>query len=107
MPSAHPDNATLHVLAAFLRNGFLHQAIRERGAVLAAGQVGMAVPHRSASFPTGIHGCRPPWMISDQAIQWLLDKSHPDHQLEEAILSVIATMDKSTSPAGEAKRAFL
>ncbi|CAN0009615.1 unnamed protein product [Discosporangium mesarthrocarpum] len=106
VPSAHPDNATLHVLAAFLRNGFLHQAIRERGGAYGGGS---GQDSGSASFR--FFSYRDPRLQAtlddfDQAIQWLLDKSHPDHQLEEAVLSVIATMDKSTSPAGEAKQAF-
>lgn len=106
VPSAHPDNATLHVLAAFLRNGFLHQTIRERGGAYGGGSGQDA---GSASFR--FFSYRDPRLQAtlddfDQAILWLLDKSHPEHQLEEAILSVIATMDKSTSPAGEAKQAF-
>jgi len=106
VPAAHPNNATLHVLAAFLRNGFLHQAIRERGGAYGGGS---GQDPSSASFR--FFSYRDPRLQAtlddfDQAIQWLQEKSHPDHQLEEAILSVIATMDKSTSPAGEAKQAF-
>ena len=42
----------------------------------------------------------------DKSIDWLRNTRHPDNQLEEAILGVIAQMDKPASPAGEAKAAF-
>ena len=42
----------------------------------------------------------------DRAIGWLLDEKHSENQIEEAILGVIAAMDKPSSPAGEAKQAF-
>jgi hypothetical protein len=36
----------------------------------------------------------------DRSIDWLLSGKHQDNQLEEAVLGVIAAMDKSSSPAG-------
>jgi len=39
-------------------------------------------------------------------VDWVISEPHPAHQLEEAILGVIAAMDKPSSPAGEAKQAF-
>ena len=106
VPSGHEDNAKLHVLAAYLRNGFLHQAIRERGGAYGGGAGQDA---NSASFR--FFSYRDPRLQEtlddfDKAIDWVLNGNQPDHQLEEAILSVIGTMDKSTSPAGEAKQAF-
>lgn len=35
-------------------------------------------------------------------MQWLFNAEQKDHQLEEAILGLIAGMDKPGSPAGEA-----
>ncbi len=104
--SGHVDNARLHVLAAYLRNGFLHQAIRERGGAYGGGASQDA---NSASFR--FFSYRDPRLEEtltdfDQAVQWVIDEDQPEHQLEEAILSVISTMDKPTSPAGEAKQAF-
>ncbi|MDA1371964.1 MAG: insulinase family protein [Proteobacteria bacterium] len=106
VPSSHEDNAVLHVLAGFLRNGFLHRAIREQGGAYGGGAGQDA---NSASFR--FFSYRDPRLQEtlndfDAAVQWLLGESHPDHQLEEAILGVIATMDKPSSPAGEAKQAF-
>jgi Zn-dependent M16 (insulinase) family peptidase len=42
----------------------------------------------------------------DASIQWVLNERQAEYQLEEAILGVITTMDKPSSPAGEAKQAF-
>ena len=39
-------------------------------------------------------------------MDWVISGSHTPRQLEEAILGVIAAMDKPSSPAGEAKQAF-
>jgi len=42
----------------------------------------------------------------DHAINWLLTEKHEWRQVEEAILGVIGSLDKPSSPAGEAKDAF-
>jgi Zn-dependent M16 (insulinase) family peptidase len=104
--SDHPDNAVLQVLAGFLRNGFLHTAIREKGGAYGGGASQDA---NSASFR--FFSYRDPRLTEtlsdfDRSIDWLLNGKHQDNQLEEAILGVIAAMDKSSSPAGEAKQAF-
>jgi hypothetical protein len=106
VPSGHEDNASLHVLAAFMRNGFLHQAIRERGGAYGGGASQDA---NSASFR--FFSYRDPRLQGtlddfDRAVDWVINHQHPDNQLEEAILGVIGSMDKSTSPAGEAKQAY-
>ena len=106
VPSAHPDNATLHVLAGYLRNGFLHRAIREQGGAYGGGASQDA---NSASFR--FFSYRDPRLeatldVFDASIQWVLNERQAEYQLEEAILGVITTMDKPSSPAGEAKQAF-
>lgn len=106
VPSDHEDNPVLHVLAGLMRNGFLHRAIREQGGAYGGGAGQDA---NSASFR--FFSYRDPRLQEtlndfDRAIEWVLGDVHPAHQLEEAILGVIANMDKSTSPAGEAKQAF-
>ncbi len=104
--SNHPDHAVLQVLAGFLRNGFLHNAIREKGGAYGGGANQDA---NSASFR--FFSYRDPRLSEtladfDRAIHWLLDTKHSENQVEEAILGVIAAMDQSSSPAGEAKQAF-
>ncbi len=99
---SHPDAASLMVLAAYLRNGFLHSAIREKGGAYGGGASydGNACSFRFYSY-------RDPRLAEtfndfDASIQWLLNSEHKPHQLEEAILGLIASMDKPGSPAGEA-----
>ena len=99
---SHPDAAPLMVLAAYLRNGFLHSAIREKGGAYGGGASydGNACSFRFYSY-------RDPRLAEtfkdfDASLDWLLNTEHKPHQLEEAILGLIASMDKPGSPAGEA-----
>ena len=103
--SNHPDHAVLQVLAGFLRNGFLHTAIREKGGAYGGGASQDA---NSASFR--FFSYRDPRLSEtlgdfDQAIDWLLESKHSENQIEKPYW-VIAAMDKTSSPAGEAKQAF-
>ena len=106
VPSGHPDAPALTVLAAFLRNGFLHRAIREQGGAYGGGasQDGNIGAFRFFSY-------RDPRLEGtlgdfDQSIRWLLETKHEPAALEEAILGVVGSMDKPGSPAGEAKKHF-
>jgi len=106
VPAVHEDNAVLHVLAGFMRNGYLHRAIREQGGAYGSGAGQDA---NSASFR--FFSYRDPRLQEtltdfDNALDWVVSNKHQPHQLEEAILGVIAAMDKPSSPAGEAKQAF-
>ena len=106
VPSSHPDHAALTVLAGFMRNGYLHRAIREQGGAYGAGADQDA---NSASFR--FYSYRDPRLDDTleeftRAVDWVLNTDHQPRQLEEAILGVIASMDKPSSPAGEAKRTF-
>jgi Zn-dependent M16 (insulinase) family peptidase len=99
---SHPDAAPLMILAAYLRNGFLHSAIREKGGAYGGGASydGNACSFRFYSY-------RDPRLAEtfkdfEASIQWLLNSEHKPHQLEEAILGLVASMDKPGSPAGEA-----
>lgn len=99
---AHPDAAPLMVLAAYLRNGFLHSAIREKGGAYGGGASydGNACSFRFYSY-------RDPRLAEtfkdfEASVEWLLNTEQLPHQLEEAILGLIASMDKPGSPAGEA-----
>ncbi|BFM50330.1 insulinase family protein [Marinomonas sp. THO17] len=102
----HPDVAALTVLGGFLRNGFLHRAIREQGGAYGGG----------ATFDGGtgsfrFYSYRDPRLTEtladfDASIEWLLNNQHSEEALEEAILGVIGSMDKPGSPAGEAQSDF-
>lgn len=102
----HPDAAALTVLGGYLRNGFLHRAIREQGGAYGGGasQDSMLGAFRMYSY-------RDPRLSEtlddfDNAIHWLADTAPAAQQIEESILGVIASLDKPGSPAGEAKSAF-
>ncbi len=102
----HADGAALSVLGGFLRNGYLHTAVREQGGAYGGGAT---QDTNTAAFK--FYSYRDPRLSEtlddfDNAIDWMLDNSHENRQLEEAILGVIGSMDKPGSPAGEARSAF-
>jgi Zn-dependent M16 (insulinase) family peptidase len=106
VPSAHKDAAALTVLGGFLRNGYLHGAIREQG-----GAYGGGATQDSSSASFRFFSYRDPRLSEtlndfEAAINWLHDNNHNQSQLEEAILGVIASLDKPASPAGTAKQAY-
>ncbi len=102
----HKDTAALAVLGGFLRNGFLHTAIREQG-----GAYGGGASHDANIAAFKFFSYRDPRLSEtlddfDRSIEWMLKTDHESRQLEEAILGVIGSMDKPSSPAGEARAAF-
>lgn len=106
VPVGHPDAAALSVLGGFMRNGFLHRAIREQG-----GAYGGGASQDSGSAAFRFYSYRDPRLADtladfDAAIDWLLQGGHDARALEEAILGVIGSLDKPSSPAGEAKQHF-
>jgi len=106
VPERHPDAAALTVLGGFLRNGFLHRAIREQG-----GAYGGGASQDSSIAAFRFYSYRDPRLAGtlqdfDSAIAWMLDSRHEFRALEEAILGVVGSMDKPSSPAGEAKQHF-
>ena len=106
VPEQHPDAAALTVLGGFLRNGFLHRAIREQG-----GAYGGGASQDSGIAAFRFYSYRDPRLAEtlrdfDMAVTWMLDTQHAYRALEEAILGVIGSMDKPSSPAGEAKHHF-
>jgi Zn-dependent M16 (insulinase) family peptidase len=106
VPPEHPDAAPLAVLGSFLRNGYLHRAIREQG-----GAYGGGANHDTDNACFRFYSYRDPRLAEtladfDAAIDWLCSEKHEWRAVEEAILGVIGNIDKPSSPAGEAKDAF-
>ncbi|MCS5588109.1 MAG: insulinase family protein [Porticoccaceae bacterium] len=104
--SSHPDAAPLTLLGSVLRNGYLHRAIREQGGAYGAGA---SQDNQSGAFR--FFSYRDPRISGtlddfDNAIDWLLTQPLGDEKIEEAILGVIGSLDKPSSPAGEAIQAF-
>lgn len=106
VPVDHPDAAALTVLGGFLRNGYLHRAIREKGGAYGggAGQDSVTGVFRFFSY-------RDPRLGEtlddfDASLKWLQDEEHEAKDLEEAILGVIGGLDKPRSPSGAARHAY-
>lgn len=102
VPAAHPDAAAYTVLGPYLRNNFLHTAVREQGGAYGAGAGfdGDAGVFRMYSY----RDPRLDGTLADfeAALAWMQDGRHEPRMLEEAVLGVIADMDRPRSPAGEA-----
>jgi len=103
---AHADAPALQVLGDYLRNGFLHRAIREQG-----GAYGGGAGYHADSGTFRFFSYRDPRLGDtfedfQQALAWLHEDNHPARQLEEAILCTISSLDRPGSPAGEAITAF-
>jgi presequence protease len=101
----HPDTAAMMVLGPYLRNGFLHRALREQGGAYGggAGYDGNACAFR-------FHSYRDPRLAEtfddfQASIDWLIATPQEAYQLEEAILGLMGAMDKPSSPSGEAMSA--
>jgi len=106
VPMHHVDAAPLTVLAGFLRNGYLHRAIREQG-----GAYGGGASHDSQTGSFRFYSYRDPRIEGtlddfDRALVWLQQHKHQWQQVEEAILGVVSAIDKPGSPAGEARHTF-
>lgn len=106
VPVDHPDAASLTVLGGFLRNGFLHRAIREQG-----GAYGGGASQDSVNGVFRFFSYRDPRLLEtladfDASLQWLNSEEHEPQALEEAILGVVSQLDKPRSPSGEARHDF-
>jgi len=106
VPADHPDAAPLTVLGGFLRNGYLHRAIREQGGAYGGGA---SQDNTIAAFR--FYSYRDPRLTEtlddfDASLRWLRETTHSEQALEEAILGVIGSIDKPGSPAGEAKTTY-
>ncbi|WP_100639545.1 insulinase family protein [Marinobacter salexigens] len=106
VPIEHPDAAPLTVLGGFLRNGYLHRAIREKG-----GAYGGGASQDSVNGTFRFFSYRDPRLAEtledfDKALVWLQETDHDYQELEESILGVISQLDRPRSPAGAARHAF-
>ncbi|WP_130471752.1 insulinase family protein [Candidatus Magnetaquicoccus inordinatus] len=106
VPYIHPDAPALAVLGIFLKHGYLHKAIRERG-----GAYGSGAGLDSDSGVFRFFSYRDPRFSDtfadfDRSVHWLAETKHEPEALEQAILSVISSIDRPGSPAGDARRAF-
>jgi Zn-dependent M16 (insulinase) family peptidase len=106
VPPSHADASALIVLGVFLRNGFLHRAIREQG-----GAYGGGANYHGDSGTFRFFSYRDPRLVEtlqdfDKALNWLQETKHEPRTLEEAVLGIIGQIDRPASPAGEAAITF-
>lgn len=106
VPAGHADAPKLSVLGACLRNGYLHSAIREKG-----GAYGGGATYNAETGSFAFYSYRDPRLLETyadfaRALDWLDSTEFTQSKVDEAILNVISSMDKPSSPAGEAKKAF-
>ncbi|WP_417530401.1 insulinase family protein [Marinobacter lipolyticus] len=102
----HEDAAALTVLGGFLRNGYLHRVIREKG-----GAYGGGAGQDSVNGTFRFFSYRDPRLTEtledfDSALTWLQEADHDPQELEESILGVIGQLDRPRSPAGAARHAY-
>ncbi|MCF0263855.1 insulinase family protein [Acinetobacter guillouiae] len=98
----HVDAAVFMVLGPYLKNGFLHHAIREQG-----GAYGCGANYDPNTCAFYFFSSRDPRLAEtfadfDASLQWLLQQNDDPQSIESAILTVISAMDKPGSPASEA-----
>jgi Zn-dependent M16 (insulinase) family peptidase len=106
VPGAHPDAPALTVLGHFLRNEFLHSAVREKG-----GAYGSGASQNNGDAVFRFYSYRDPRLEDTlldfkRSVEWFLERDHETNLLEQAILGVVSSLDKPRSPAGEAKHAY-
>ncbi|HCW90385.1 MAG TPA: peptidase M16, partial [Marinobacter sp.] len=94
VPVDHPDAAPLTVLGGFLRNGYLHRAIREKG-----GAYGGGAGQDSVNGSFRFFSYRDPRFEEtledfDRSLAWLQEERHDPQALEESILGVIGQLDR-------------
>lgn len=102
----HADAPALTLLGEYLRNGYLHRAIREQGGAYGAGA---AQDHAEAVFRFfSYRDPRTEATLADfhAAVAWLLAQQEDPQKLEEAVLGVISSIDKPGSPAGDARQTY-
>lgn len=102
VPVNHQDTPALMVLGNYIKNNYLHRAIREQGGAYGAGA---GYDANACSFR--FFSYRDPRALEtyrdfSESIRWLVYDTQKPEWLEEAILGIIASVDKPGSPSGEA-----
>jgi hypothetical protein len=99
---SHPDAPALTLLGPLLRNGFLHNAVRERG-----GAYGAGAGYDADSGAFRFFSYRDPRIggtLADfrASVEWAVGGELEERLLEEAVLNVVGRLDRPDPPAGEA-----
>lgn len=109
VPANHADTPALMILSSVLRNNYLHRAIREQGGAYGGGASYDSNACAFKFFSYRDPRCEETFSDFLASIDWLLQQQSnekTDSWIEEAVLGLIAGMDKPASPAGEAVKAL-
>ncbi|QRX84544.1 insulinase family protein [Glaciimonas sp. PAMC28666] len=103
---AEPDAAAVSVLAELMTNEVLHRSIREEG-----GAYGAQASHAVGTGLFRMTSFRDPRLSAtyadfEQAIAWVLSSELAEESIEEAIISVVQSMDQPRSPYAEAHNSW-
>lgn len=103
---AEEDAAAVSVLAELMTNEVLHRTIREEG-----GAYGAQASHAVGTGLFRMTSFRDPRLSAtyadfEQAIAWVLTSELAEESIEEAIISVVQSMDQPRSPYAEAHNSW-
>ncbi|PIA17129.1 mitochondrial Presequence protease [Coemansia reversa NRRL 1564] len=106
VPYTHADSVRLQVLAKLLTPNYLHREIRERNGAYGGGAVYSAAQGLFSFF-----SYRDPQPLAtiatfDKAVDWILNHTISDRELDEAKLSVFGDLDTPLSVADEGMAYF-
>lgn len=102
---SHPDHVPLIVLAQILSSCFIHQHVRERG-----GAYGSNVTQHEGAFTMSSYFDPNTWSTLETyaaAREWMRMGKFNEQDLQEALLSIFASIDAPTTPANKGRVAFL
>ncbi|KAG6973549.1 hypothetical protein JG688_00003476 [Phytophthora aleatoria] len=102
---AHEDNVSLTVLAQIMSSCYLHQQVREQG-----GAYGSGVSQNEGSFSMSSHYDPNTFKTLDAyagARGWAVSGEFSDRDVQEALLSVFASVDAPKTPSMKGRMSFL
>ncbi|CAI5739620.1 unnamed protein product [Hyaloperonospora brassicae] len=102
---AHDDHVPLTVLAQMMSSCYLHQQVREQG-----GAYGSGVSQNEGSLSMSSHYDPNTFKTLDAyagARQWAVGGKFSDRDVQEAILSVFASIDAPKTPSMKGRMSFL
>jgi hypothetical protein len=106
VPSTHADAPALQVLAGYMKNNFIHTAIREKGGAYGGGVI-YSADNGTFSF-TSYRDPRLSETLSDYdaAINWMKTSKHDEEKVREAIFGIISSIDSPSTPIRDASGHF-
>ncbi|TDH70445.1 hypothetical protein CCR75_007687 [Bremia lactucae] len=102
---AHENHVPLTVLAQIMSSCFLHQRVREKG-----GAYGSSVSQLEGSFSMGSHYDPNTLETLDayaESREWAVRGEFSDRDVQEALLSVFASLDAPKTPSMKGRMSFL